>query len=186
MSRAVRVLLGLGLLASLLPAQQGRRHDPLTEAETDQVREVADDPNQCLKLYVKFARARMLAIEQVRSDPRFLDERGTRLHNLLGDFGNLVDEIDDHVAQYLRYKNDARAGLKELVEADADFLLKLRGIKEQVAAEPKLAREAREYQFVLDDTLDSVGQSADSAREALEQQNRDFAKKKKDDKKKGE
>jgi len=172
------------LLSQLGMAQRERRHDPLSEKEVDQLRELADQPDGRLKLYVKFARARMLAIEQTRSDPRFVDDRGTRLHGLLEDLGSIVDEIDDNVDQYRSHHNDVRPGLKELVEADSEFQLKLRGIKEQVAADPKLAREASEYKFVLEDAIESVNQSAESARETLEAQNQEFAKKKKGEQKK--
>lgn len=184
LERAVTIAIGLLLLVSFAAAQKGRRHDPLSEKEVDQLREVADQPDERIKLYVKLARARMLAIEQTRSDPRFVDDRGARLHELIEDLGSLVDEIDDNVDQYRSHHNDVRKGLKELVEADSEFQLKLRTIKEQVAADPKLTREAADYKFVLEDTIESVNQSAESAREALEVQNQEFAKKKKGDQKK--
>jgi len=41
-------------MASAVP-----RHDPLTPAEIDQLRDTAQEPDQRLKLYVKFARARL-------------------------------------------------------------------------------------------------------------------------------
>ncbi len=178
MTRALRTLLCLLLLAAPLGAQRGRR-DPLSEAEVDKLRELADQPDKMLKLYVVYAKARMLAIDQIRSDPRFVDDRPQRLHHLLQDLGTLVDEIDDHIDEYLKKKLDVRPALKEVVEADSDFQLKLRTIKEQVAGDPKLGAEANAYKFVLEDTVDSINQSADSSRQALDQQNRDFAKKKK-------
>ena len=44
-----------------------RRRDPLTDAESDQLREVAMEPAKRLKLYIKFAEARLVAIDQLRA-----------------------------------------------------------------------------------------------------------------------
>jgi len=62
------------ILASvLLPALislgwSQRRRDPLTRPEVDQLRDTAWEPELRLKLYIKFARARLAAVEQVRSE----------------------------------------------------------------------------------------------------------------------
>lgn len=166
----------LVLAVTLAPAQR-RRRDPLTDPETDQLREVAVEPEKRLKLYVKFARARMAAIEQLRSDPKFAEDRGQRLHDLLEDLGAIVDEMDRNVDEYDRQKQDLRKPLKDVIEADSEFQLKLRAIKD-AAAEPALAREARDYKFVLDDTIESVNASADAARETLQTEIEEFKKKK--------
>ncbi|HUR37616.1 MAG TPA: hypothetical protein VM009_07345, partial [Terriglobales bacterium] len=77
--RTMRVAVELVLLAATTVAQastveaQGRgRRDPLTETEVDQLREVTQEPIKRIKLIVKFARARMLAMEQLRSDPKLV------------------------------------------------------------------------------------------------------------------
>src|SRR5205085_6392933 len=92
------------LFCSLARAQHKR--DPLTEPEVDQLRETAQEPDKRLKLMVKFARARMLAIDQLRSDPKLAQGRGEKIHELLEDFMNLVDEIDDNVDNYSGKQSD--------------------------------------------------------------------------------
>ena len=88
-------------LLLLLPTwSQVRERDPLTEKEVDQLRETAIEPEKRLKLMVEFTRARMVAIEQLRSDPKLAKERGQRTHDLLEDIATLVDEIDDNVENY--------------------------------------------------------------------------------------
>ena len=110
MKKLFSVVCLFALFASFARAQHKR--DPLTEPEVDQLRETAQEPDKRLKLMVKFARARMLAIDQLRSDP-------------------------------------------------------------------KVADEAKDYEFVLDNTLEAVNQSVDNARKTLDEQNEEFAKKKK-------
>jgi len=175
--KVMAVLSLLVLFSSFVRAQHKR--DPLTESEVDQLRETAQEPDKRLKLMVKFARARMLAIDQLRSDPKLAQGRGEKVHDLLEDFMNLMDEIDDNVDNYSSKQSDVRKSLKELVEADTDFQLKLRTLKDAAKNDAKVSDEAREYEFVLDNTLEAVNQSVDNARKTLDEQNEEFAKKKK-------
>ena len=67
MRPATKILLVVLLLTMMAPA--ARKRDPLTDAEADQLREVALEPGKRLKLYIKFAEARLVAIDQLRADP---------------------------------------------------------------------------------------------------------------------
>lgn len=177
MKKLFSVLCLLALFASFAHAQQKR--DPLTEPEVDQLRETAQEPDKRLRLMVKFARARMLAIDQLRSDPKLAQGRGEKIHDLLEDFMNLVDEIDDNVDNYSGKQSDIRKSLKDVVEADTEFQLKLRTLKDAAKNDPKIADEVKDYDFVLDNTLEAVNQSVDNARKTLDEQNEEFAKKNK-------
>ena len=177
MKKALAVLSLFLLFSSWVRAQHKR--DPLTESEVDQLRETAQEPDKRLTLMVKFARARMLAIDQLRSDPKLGQGRGGKIHDLLEDFMNLMDEIDDNVDNYSSKQSDIRKSLKELVEADTDFQLKLRTLKDAAKNDAKVSDEARDYEFVLDNTLEAVNQSVDNARKTLDEQNEEFAKSKK-------
>lgn len=157
-------LLAILVCAVTLSAQR-RRHDPLTEAEVDQMREVAQEPEKRLKLIIKFANARMQAIEQLRGDPKMAEGRGKQVHDLLSDFSELVDELDDNVNMYATRKQDISKPLGDVIVADSDWQLKLRGIKEDA----KAAAEARDYQFVLETAIDAVNASADNARDLLDE-----------------
>jgi hypothetical protein len=170
------------LLLALAPADaQVRRHDPLTAKEVDDLREVAQDPALRLKLYAKYALARMTAIDQVRADAKLTTaERGKQLHDLIEDLGTIVDEMDDNVDDYDKRKADLRRPLKDVIEADTALQIKLRALKE--AADTTLAKESADFHFVLDNTIESVNQSAQSSRETLEAQNIAFAKAKAEEK----
>lgn len=166
-------------LLFLLPLRaQVRDRDPLTEKEVDQLRETAIEPEKRLKLMVDFTKARMVAIEQVRSDPKMAKERGQKIHDLLEDIASLVDEVDDNVENYNERSADLRKPLKQVVEMDSEFQGKLRELK-AASEDPKNVDGATDYKFALEDAIDSVNRSADATRKLLEEQNVKFAKKKK-------
>jgi len=151
---------------------QTRDRDPLTDAEVDQMREAADYPNKRLELMVHFAKERIAMIEILRSDPASAT-RPKQIHDYLQDFITLLDETDDNIDMYASHHSDLRKGLKLLIEANSEWQLKLRQLKEQSPAE-----ELQQYSFVLANAVDTVADSAKSAREALEEQNRLAAEKK--------
>src|SRR5215469_3720419 len=102
----------LTLVIALPMRAQVRDRDPLTEKEADQLRETAIEPEKRLKLMVEFTKARMVAIEQLRSDSKMAKDRGRKIHDLLEDVATLVDELDDNVENY----NERSADLRKLLE----------------------------------------------------------------------
>ena len=169
MMNLTRVALSLFLLASMAMAGRVQR-DPLTDAETDQLREAAQEPGPRLKLYIKFGGARLETIEQLRTDPKMATGRGQRIHDLLEDFANIVDEIDRNVDTYDERDLDLRKPLKELIQAESGWQLRLRTLKETPHNDAASASEFREYSFTLDAALDSLNSSADNSRKVLQEQ----------------
>lgn len=172
------VYFAVTLLLSFPVHSQVRDRDPLTEKEVDQLRESAIEPEKRLKLMVEFTKARMVAVEQLRADPKVAKDRGLKVHDLLEDIATLVDEVDDNVENYSERNADLRKPLKQVVEMDSEFQAKLRELK-AASEDPKKVDEAVDYKFALEDAIDSVNRSADSTRKLLEEQNVKFAKKKK-------
>ena len=176
MKRMARGLCFLAWMAALaLPAAASIHRDPLSEAETDQLREAADDPPLKLKLFLKFARQRLESAEALRTDPKAGPDRGQQIHDLLEDFGNLVDELSDNVDAYATRKEDLRKPLVEIVAATGDFAARLKDFKTAAAASPK---ESKAYTFALADAIDSVDSSLKNAEELLQEQKEQFKKKK--------
>jgi len=171
MKLAIKMVFLLLLLA--LPAA-ARKHDPLTEAEADQLREVAMEPYKRIKLMIKFTEARLVAIDQIRVDPKLAADRGKQIHDLLEDFTSLIDEINDNLDQYEGRPLDKDAvkqyhkGLKELIEADERFDLKLRTLQSAAETDPITRKEAPDFRFVLQDARDALKSNADMAREYME------------------
>ena len=168
----IRYLAALSLFATLLipPSAHGQVHrrDPLTNAESDELREGSMEPDKKLPTYLKFARARLATIEQLRSDPRFAQGRGPRIHDLLEDFKVIMDEMDHNMDSFANQKLDFRKATKEIIQADSDFQLKLRTLKE--TSKDAAAGEAKDYEFALLDATDAVDGNLDNARELLQEQ----------------
>jgi hypothetical protein len=171
MKIATRIIFLLLLLSVVAAA---KRRDPLTEAEADQLREVAMQPYERIKLMIKFTEARLAAIDQVRLDPKLGDERGKRIHDLLEDFAGLVDEINDNLDQYEGRPLDKdtvkqyHKGLKELIEADGRFDLKLQALKSASETDSVVRKQAPDFRFVLQDAMEALKSNADMAREYME------------------
>ena len=137
-----------------------RRRDPLNPEEIDQLRDAMLDPDTRLKLYVKFTRDRMTALEQMRTNPKTTD-RPHQTHDMLEDFLAVYDELNDNIDMYVGRKDDIRKPLKLVIEADTEFQSKLRALKDSANAD---AAEAKQYEFVLTNAIDTVDSSADEHR----------------------
>ena len=154
------------LAAALLLLASGgaqRMHQPLSPAEIDQLRDTATEPELRLKLFIKFARARLAALEQMRSDPKVTD-RGLRTHDQLEDFVSLYDELNDNIDTYVDRKDDIRKPLKAVIEADTEFQAKLRALKSATGVQEA---EAKQYEFVLSNAMDALDSSATDHRKLL-------------------
>ena len=157
---------GLCLLLLTVAANAQRRRDPLTQPEIDQVRDTSWEPQQRLVLYVKFARARLAKLEETRSDPKTKD-RAQQTHDLLDDFLLIYDELNDNIDTYTDRKDDIRKPLKVVIDADTEFQAKLRALKDAANVPPQ---EAKRYEFVLSNAIDTVDSSAEDHRKLLEDQ----------------
>jgi len=168
-------LLGALLLLGFVSCveAQVKNRDPLTEQEVDQMRETADFPNKRLELMVGFARSRMKSINDLRMATKIPPDRPQQIHGLLQDFVAILDEISDNIDMYGAHKADMRKGLKLLIEADSEWQLQLRQLKEQSPPE-----ELQQYSLVLANAKDAVSDSAQDTRETLEEQNKLAAEKK--------
>jgi hypothetical protein len=165
--------LALLMCAAPVALAQKNTRDPMTDAEIDQMREAADYPNKRLELMVKFAKERISMIDLVRTDSDSAATRPKQIHDLLQDFVTLLDETDDNIDMYESHSTDMRKGLKLVIEANSEWQLKLRQLKEQTPPE-----ELQQFSFVLANAVDTVADSAKSARETLEEQNKLAAEKK--------
>lgn len=158
--------------ATLALAQ--RHADPLTQSEIDQIRDASWEPQQRLALYVSFARARLVKLEQMRSDPK-TKERAQQTHDMIDSFLLLYDELNDNVDTYIDRHDDIRKPLKKVIEADTEFQAKLLALKDAAGV---AAEEEKQYEFALSNALDTLDTSAEDHKKLLEDQE-DAAKHKK-------
>jgi hypothetical protein len=162
-----RILAAVFLLSfAASPLISQRRDDPLTAGEIDQLRDTAIEPEKRMKLFVSFARARLVALEQMRSDPKATD-RARETHRLLEEFVTIYDELNDNLDNFDARRADLRKAIKAVIEGDTEFQAKLRGLKN----DPRASRqEAEQYQFVLSNAIESVDSSADDHRKMATEQ----------------
>jgi hypothetical protein len=156
----------LFLAIVMCAAARGQAHrDPFTPKEIDQIRDVSWEPQQRLALYVRFARERLVAMEQMRADSKTKD-RAQQTHDKLDDFVLIYDELNDNIDTYIDRRNDIRKPLKSIIDADAEFQAKLLALKN--ADVP--STEANQYEFVLSNALDTLNESEDDHKKLLEEQ----------------
>src|SRR6476646_11991229 len=120
-------LVAFAVSASLLLAQ--RHRDPLTQPEIEKIRDTSWEPKLRLPLYVEFARARLVKLEEIRNDAKTTD-RAKQTHDLLDDFQLLYDELNDNIDTYVDRRDDIRKPLKAIIDADTEFQSKLRALKD--------------------------------------------------------
>jgi hypothetical protein len=164
----------LALVTTLSAAQ--RRSDPLTQPEIDQLRDTAVEPEQRMKLYVQFARARLVALEQMRSDPKVKD-RPQQTHHMLEDFLTVYNELNDNLDNFEGRKSDLRKALKAIIEGDTEFQAKLRALHDDARSSKE---ENSEYRFILSEAIESVDSNTEDHRKLLAEQEETWKHKKKD------
>ena len=153
-------------LIAVEPARAQHRRDPFTQPEIDQIRDTSWEPQLRLGLYVKFARARLVSMEEMRNDRKTKD-RAQQTHDRLDDFLLIYDELNDNIDTYVDRKNDIRKPLKVIIDADTEFQAKLRALKDAPDIPPQ---EAKQYEFILSDALDTLDTSAEDHRQLLSDQ----------------
>ena len=146
---------GLLFLVAAMPVSAQRHRDPFTQPEIDQIRDTSWEPQLRLGLYVQFARARLVALEQLRNDPK-TKNRAQGTHDSLDDFLLIYDELNDNVDTYVDRKDDIRKPLKVIIDADTEFQAKLLALRDAAGVSPE---EAKQYEFILSDALDTLGSS---------------------------
>ncbi len=128
----------VGLLCLLVarPTLSQRHRDPFTQDEIDQIRDTSWEPQLRLSLYVKFARARLVSMDEIRANPK-TKNRAQQTHDLLDSFLLIYDELNDNIDTYVDRKDDIRKPLKTIMDADTEFQAKLLALKDAAGVSRK-------------------------------------------------
>jgi len=182
MTTLTKTLLFFSCALVLTVSAAAQQRDPLNDVESDELREVAQEPDKRLKLMIKFTGERLDTVEEALkdTDPK---GRGMRIHDALQDFRELVDELDDNIDDFVQKQEDLRKPLGEIIAAEENYDKRLKAIQER-AQDPKLAEEYKQYSFVLQDAVEAVNLSLEDAKKTLEEQKAAMAEEKQKEKEK--
>lgn len=151
--------LGKTLIALLLcTAPLFAQRDFLTADETDQVRE-AQEPNERVALYLRFARQRLDQVQLLLNKEK--PGRSALIHDLLDDYSNIVDAIDNVTDDALRRKIDVTIGVKAIKDGEKELLGSLEKVRD---SHPK---DVERYEFALKQAIDGTSDSIELAGEDL-------------------
>lgn len=135
-------------LLLLLPLWAQR--DFLTADEADQVREM-QEPNERLKLYVKFARQRIALVENYLGKEKA--GRSAMIHEALDEYNKIIEAIDTVSDDALRRKIPLELGAEAVSKAETEFLAKLEKIK------GNKTRDFSRYEDALSNAIDNTSTS---------------------------
>ena len=111
-----RLPLAFVLLALTLPLHAQREDNAMSEGEIEQLRESAYFPSDRILVFIKLLDARNKKIQDLYAHPR-KPGREQDTHDLLEQFTNIADELNDNLDDYGPQHRDIRKALPKLLDA---------------------------------------------------------------------
>ena len=150
------LVLVAGFFAARLHAQD--RDDPLSEDEIQAIRDNKTNPNERIKLYMKFIDQRLDAIRQLAGPGKSRNEKD-QIHDKMEEFTRLCDELQDNLDTYNEAHADIRKSLKDLASDTAKW-----------PEELKIVGSDPSYDFSQKTSLEAARSAADQVHQlSLEQ-----------------
>ncbi|MGA8107812.1 MAG: hypothetical protein WBD46_07065 [Acidobacteriaceae bacterium] len=160
MSRRFAWFLMVVMLAGFLPRLRAQmdQNDPLTPDEVQQVRDNRTNPNERIKLYLKFLDQRMDALKELSAAPKG-NNRSAQVRDKLEEFTRLCDELQDNLDMYDSAHADIRKSLKDLSQDTARWVATLNALPSD-----------RDYEFSEKTALEATQSATDQAKQLSEEQ----------------
>jgi hypothetical protein len=146
------------LAAALAVPAAAQQRDFLTADEVDQVR-LVQEPNERLKLYVHFAQQRIDLLKQMFATEK--PGRSGLIHDTLEQYTKIIEAIDTVTEDALKRKLVVDAGVAAVIAAEKEMLPVLKAFAD---SEP---RDIIRYELVLDQAIETTGDSLEMAQEDL-------------------
>lgn len=153
----MRTFLAFLLFCGVAPVF-AQRHEYLGNDEIDQIR-LAQDPNDRLKLYLRFARERVEQAQQLVKEGK--PGSSVLVHELFDQYNQIIDAIDTVSDDALERKVEIETGTKAVVAGEKELIPILEKIRD---SQPK---DLTRYQFVLDQAIGATRDSLEAASEDL-------------------
>ncbi len=153
-----------------LLSQRQNNGDVLTDQQTEDLRQAADDPNEKVKLYLGYIEERVAEIHRLSGDLNARN-RAAEIHNLYVEFTRLSDELEDNLDSYEQQHADMRKALKLIVEKSEKW--------PETVNQPK---PDPEYDFARKTALDAAQSVHADTQKMLADETQYFAEQKKEKK----
>ena len=156
----MKTLLWCLVLAAPLLAQR----DFLNADEVDQIKE-AQEPNERLKLYAKFAKQRVDLVQNLLGKDKA--GRSLMIHDALEDYSKILDAIDDVTDDALLHKAEVKLGMDAVATVEKQTLPVLQKIQK---SPPK---DIARYDFALKQALETTEDGLSAAQEDVAKRGKD-------------
>lgn len=156
-----RLLFPIVALAALALPALAQQREFLTTGEIAEIRE-AQEPNDRLKLYVMFAKARIETITKLLQSKDA--NRGDQMHDALYEYDRILDAIDKNVDEAQNRRDLFRKGLEYALKEEPDFLKQLQALQ---AANPA---DLEQYRFVLGQAIGDTQDNLEGLAQVLNKQ----------------